>query len=203
MTPRFKSKPARVLAPIALAACTLALSACGSSSSSSSTAAAAPAASSSQSTTTTAAATPASSQSATVALAKSKDGSVLVDGSGRSVYLWQADTGSNSTCNGACAKAWPPLTTQGAAHPAAGVDGSKLGTTKRSDGTLQVTYNGHPLYYFAGDSAPGQINGQGLMGFGAEWNLVSAAGAAATATQQAATTSSSSSGSGGSGGSGY
>jgi predicted lipoprotein with Yx(FWY)xxD motif len=113
---------------------------------------------------------------ASVALASSKLGKILVDGEGRTLYLFEADTGTASTCNGACASAWPPLTT--AAQPIAGpgVSASKLGTTKRSDGTTGVTYNGHPLYTYVGDSAPGQTTGQGSDGFGAEWYVLSAAG---------------------------
>lgn len=81
-----------------------------------------------------------------------------------------------STCNGACASVWPPLTTNGKPTAASGVSAAKLGTTKRSDGRTEVTYNGHPLYTFAGDSAPGQTTGQGNQGFGAEWDVLSAAG---------------------------
>jgi predicted lipoprotein with Yx(FWY)xxD motif len=113
---------------------------------------------------------------ASVALASSKLGEILVDGNGRTLYLFQADTGRASTCNGACASAWPPLTTTGQPIAGPGVSASKLGTTKRSDGTTGVTYNGHPLYRFVGDSAPGQTTGQGSDGFGAEWYVLSAAG---------------------------
>ncbi len=70
------------------------------------------------------------------------------------------------------------MTTSGAPKAGKGVDASKLGTTRRSDGTLEVTYNGHPLYTYAGDSQPGQTNGEGVNGFGAEWYAVSPAGQA-------------------------
>jgi predicted lipoprotein with Yx(FWY)xxD motif len=116
------------------------------------------------------------SGAASVALASSKLGKILVDGQGRTLYLWEADTGTASTCAGACASAWPPLTTEGQPVAGAGVSASKLGTTKRGDGTTEVTYNGHPLYTFSGDSAPGQTAGQGSDGFGAEWYVLSAAG---------------------------
>jgi predicted lipoprotein with Yx(FWY)xxD motif len=112
----------------------------------------------------------------TVALASSKLGKILVDGESRTLYLFEADTGTASTCNGACASAWPPLTTTGEPIAGPGISASKLGTAKRSDGTTGVTYNGHPLYTFAGDSAPGQTTGQGSDGFGAEWYVLSAAG---------------------------
>jgi predicted lipoprotein with Yx(FWY)xxD motif len=113
---------------------------------------------------------------ASVAVASSKLGKILVDGEGRTLYLFQADTGTASTCNGACASAWPPLTTAAQPIAGAGVSASKLGTTKRSDGTTGITYNGHPLYTYIGDSAPGQTTGQGIVGFGAEWYVLSAAG---------------------------
>ena len=103
-------------------------------------------------------------------------GSILVDSQGRTLYLWQADTGSKSTCAGACATAWPPLETT--ARPTAGgqVKSSLVGTTKRADGSEQVTYNGHPLYTFEGDTASGQTNGQGSNGFGALWFVLSPGG---------------------------
>ncbi len=153
-------------------------------------------ASASQSADTSASAKPESSLSAIVDLSKSSFGPILTDGKGRSLYLWKGDAGTHSACMGACAAAWPPLTTQGAPHAGAGVSGAKLSTTKRSDGTTQVLYAGHPLYYFAGDSAPGQTNGQGSSAFGAEWELVAASGAPAgsahigTASTGAGTTSS-------------
>lgn len=104
-------------------------------------------------------------------------GQVLVDGSGRTLYLFEADTSAKSTCNGPCALAWPPLLTSSAPHAGSAVMPSLLGTTTRQDGTLQVTYNGHPLYYFAGDTTSGETKGQGLKAFGAEWYVVSPAGA--------------------------
>lgn len=113
---------------------------------------------------------------ASVALADSKLGRILVDGDGRTLYLFEADKGTASTCDGACASAWPPLTTAGQPIAGSGVSASKLDTTERSDGTTGVTYGGHPLYTFAGDSAPGQTTGQGSDGFGAEWYVLSAAG---------------------------
>ena len=113
---------------------------------------------------------------ASVGLASSKLGKILVDGAGRTLYLFEADTGTASTCDGACASAWPPLTTSGKPTAGPGVSAAKLGTAKRSDGTSEVTYNGHPLYTFSGDSAPGQTNGQGSNGFGAEWYVLAPAG---------------------------
>jgi predicted lipoprotein with Yx(FWY)xxD motif len=111
-----------------------------------------------------------------IRLANSNLGRILVNGKGQTLYLWQADRGSSSTCNGACASAWPAVITNGAPVAGAGVSGAKLGTTKRSDGTTEVTYNGHPLYTYIGDSSPGQATGEGSLEFGAEWDVVSAAG---------------------------
>jgi predicted lipoprotein with Yx(FWY)xxD motif len=113
---------------------------------------------------------------ASVALASSKLGKILVDAKGGTLYMFQADKGMASTCDGACANAWPPLTTASQPSAGPGVSASKLGSTKRSDGTTEVTYNGHPLYTFVGDSAPGQTTGQASDAFGAEWNVLSAAG---------------------------
>ena len=116
------------------------------------------------------------SGTASVALANSSLGRILVDGKGRTLYLFEADKGTTSACDGACASAWPPLTTDGKPTALNGLAAAKLGTAARGDGTTGVTYNGHPLYTFAGDSAPGQATGQGSDGFGAEWYVLSAAG---------------------------
>jgi predicted lipoprotein with Yx(FWY)xxD motif len=118
----------------------------------------------------------ASASSGTVGVASTGLGSVLVDSQSRTLYLWQADKGSKSTCNGACAAAWPPLETTGKPNAGGGVKSSLLGTTKRADGSEQVTYNGHPLYTFQGDTASGDTNGQGSAGFGALWFVLSPTG---------------------------
>ncbi len=111
-----------------------------------------------------------------VKLASTGLGKVLVEARGRTLYLFEADKGTMSACGGACASVWPPLTTTGRPTAGPGVTASKLGTTKRSDGATEVTYNGHPLYTYAGDSAPGQTSGQGLDDYGAEWYVLSAGG---------------------------
>ncbi|CAG6391099.1 hypothetical protein NMG29_36960 [Streptomyces cocklensis] len=103
-------------------------------------------------------------------------GTILVDGKGRTLYLFQADKTSTSTCNGSCAAAWPPLLSKGQPKAGSGAQSNLLGTSKRSDGTTQVTYNKHPLYFFAGDSKPGQTNGQDLNQFGALWYVLNPAG---------------------------
>ncbi len=112
----------------------------------------------------------------TVMLQPSKIGSFLADSKGRTLYLFVADKTSASTCYSACASLWPPLTTAGAANAGPGVLASLLGTAKRTDGTTEVTYHGHPLYYYAGDSKPGDITGQAISQFGAEWYVVAANG---------------------------
>ena len=137
-----------------------------------------------------------------ITTAKSTAGTVLASGTGRAIYLWAKDTGTMSNCNGACASAWPPVTTTANATAAGSAKASDIGTITRSDGTKQVTYDGHPLYYFAGDSGAGQANGQGSDGFGAKWWLVSPSGSDVTAAVTSFTAGSSGSGSSGSGSSG-
>jgi predicted lipoprotein with Yx(FWY)xxD motif len=113
---------------------------------------------------------------ATVDLAKSRLGRMLVDARGRTLYLFEKDRGRASTCYSACASFWPPVTTTGKPQAGRGVHAALLGTTKRKDGKTEVTYAGHPLYYFAGDLKRGDVNGQGLHQFGAGWDVVSATG---------------------------
>jgi predicted lipoprotein with Yx(FWY)xxD motif len=86
--------------------------------------------------------------------------------------LFEKDKNGKSACDGACATAWPPLLTNGDPTPGPGVNASLLGTTTRSDGTTQVTYHGWPLYYYAADKAPGDITGQNVDSFGAEWYVI-------------------------------
>jgi len=122
-----------------------------------------------------------SSGGTVITTATSSAGTVLASGSGRAVYLWAKDTGDMSTCTGACAGAWPPVTTTGAATASGSAKASDIGTITRSDGTKQVTYDGHPLYYFSGDSGPGTATGQGSDSFGAKWWLVAPTGSDVTA----------------------
>ena len=107
----------------------------------------------------------------TVGTRETKLGRVLVDASGRTLYLFEKDQGATSSCNGACASIWPPLTA-GKAKAGTGVTAADLGTTKRSDGKSEITYAGHPLYTYAGDQKPGEVAGQGLDQFGAEWYVL-------------------------------
>lgn len=153
-----------------LAAVVMLAAACGSSSS-------APAAggttTTSPATTKTASAAPSSTASGTTLALKTTKGRLgiwLTDSAGRTVYLYTKDKGMTSECYGSCAKLWPPLTTTGSAT----ISGKftvahDLGVTTRTNGSKQVTYGGHPLYYFSGDTAPGQTNGQGV---GHVWFLI-------------------------------
>ena len=107
-------------------------------------------------------------------------GKILDDSQGRTIYLFEKDTGATSTCSGECAVDWPPVTANDKPTVGNGLTASKVGTTKRSDGSRQVTYNGHPLYLFEGDHNPGDVNGQGINAFGAAWYVVSPGGAEIT-----------------------
>jgi predicted lipoprotein with Yx(FWY)xxD motif len=110
---------------------------------------------------------------ATVKTRSNTLGKIIVDGKSRTLYLFEKDKNGKSKCSGACATNWPPLLTKGKPKASGGVKASKLGTTKRSDGTTQVTYGGHPLYTFIADkNKPGATKGEGLDAFGAEWYVV-------------------------------
>ncbi|WP_431984024.1 COG4315 family predicted lipoprotein [Streptomyces qinglanensis] len=119
-----------------------------------------------------------SKEAATVEVRSSGLGSILADGSGRTLYLFEADKSRKSTCEGSCAKAWPPVVVEGKGGPRAG-DGAEsglLGTTERKDGSRQLTYDGHPLYRYQGGGKPGDTAGQGLDQFGAEWFVLDPSG---------------------------
>ena len=103
-------------------------------------------------------------------------GKILVDSKGRTLYLFTKDSTKKSACSGMCATFWPPLTAGGKPTAGRGARASLVGTIKRSDGTSQVTYHGHPLYRFLKDTKPGEINGQGVTAFGGSWFVVSPAG---------------------------
>jgi predicted lipoprotein with Yx(FWY)xxD motif len=104
-------------------------------------------------------------------------GQILVDGQGRTVYLFEKDKGGTSACTGACAAVWPPVTTPAKPNAGTGADAAKLGTTKRPDGSTQITYSGHPVYFYAPDgTTPGSTKGQALDQFGAAWYVLSASG---------------------------
>jgi predicted lipoprotein with Yx(FWY)xxD motif len=115
-------------------------------------------------------------RAATIGVSDTTLGKVLVDGQGRTIYLFKKDTSTTSTCTGGCAAAWPPVRATGKPTVANGASASLVGTTKRSAGKPQVTYHGHPLYLFSGDQNPGDVHGQGQNAFGAVWWTVSPAG---------------------------
>jgi predicted lipoprotein with Yx(FWY)xxD motif len=210
---RLSSARYRIGGVAAVLAASLLVAACGSSSSTSTTAAASGSAATGTGTSgATANATPASARGVSISTASGSDGTFLTGAGGRALYLWVADSGGMSSCSGACAKAWPPLTTKGKPIAGSGVKSSDLGTVKRSDGTTQVTYKDHPLYYFIEDKGKGSIKGQGSDAFGADWWLVGPSGAAITkgdhdasddsdnASSSRSSSSSASSGGGGGGG---
>ena len=154
-------------ATLGLAACSNGTSAGGYGAGSSSTSSSAP---------TVAAAAP-----ATVSTASVGDlGTVLVDGDGMTLYLFESDTGTTSTCSGSCASIWPALVTNGSADATGKAVGSMLGTSTRPDGSTQVTYAGHPLYVYSGDQAAGDAHGEGL---GGVWFAVTTQGTAAQASE--------------------
>jgi predicted lipoprotein with Yx(FWY)xxD motif len=103
-------------------------------------------------------------------------GRIVVDSKGRTLYLFEKDKKGHSACYGQCAMYWPPLLSHGKPLAGPGIKRSLLGTTRRTNGTEQVTYAGHPLYRYVGDSRPGETTGEGSLGFGAAWDVVSPAG---------------------------
>jgi predicted lipoprotein with Yx(FWY)xxD motif len=125
------------------------------------------------------------STSAVVSTHQGKLGKMLASRSGYTLYLFVRDTAGKSTCYGACAAAWPPDLTHGkpAVAPGSGVNPKLLGTTRRQNGTLQVTYSGHPLYLYAGDKQPGSMHGEALNQFGGRWYVVSTFGKAIKPTK--------------------
>jgi len=111
-----------------------------------------------------------------VSTASTSLGRILVNSGGRTLYVFSRDKNDKSACAGMCAKFWPPLIAAGKPGASAGARASLLGTTKRADGRMQVTYNRHPLYTFVKDTKKGQTHGEGLTAFGGQWNAVSPAG---------------------------
>lgn len=151
------SRVARVAIPVAVVA--LAAAACGSGSGAKTTPAAA-----------------VGSQATGAGITLAAQGGHLTDGTGKSLYEFASDTPTMSTCSGACVTYWPPLTSSSPPTAGSGITASDIGSLTLPNGTKQVTYNGHPLYYFALDKAPGDTKGQGLDDFGAKWWLLSPAG---------------------------
>jgi predicted lipoprotein with Yx(FWY)xxD motif len=179
---------------VTMAALAVGIGACGSSSdsSSSSTEASTPTATSGSSS----AGLPKPVKDAPVNVDNNADlGQILVAGNGMTLYLFEADTGTDSTCFDACAAEWPPYLTDGQPEAGSGADSSLIGTTTRQDGSqksTQVTYNGHPLYFYDGDSQPGDTNGNNLDLYGAEWYALTPQGENAEGTSTSSEDSSSS-----------
>jgi predicted lipoprotein with Yx(FWY)xxD motif len=188
------------LAATAIAVVSIAAAGCGSSNSSNSTSNAGGYAPVSTSSTQSAAASTATSASASpagtsaspagtsapasstgtavvVSTKHAKLGTILSAGNKHlTVYMFEGDKGSSSACTGACAKVWPPVTTAAAVSVGGSAVAADLGTITRSDGTKQVTYKGHPLYWFARDGDAGDAYGQGVVGFGSSWYVISPSG---------------------------
>lgn len=129
---------------------------------------------------TSPASSPASAAATIMVATDAKLGTILVDGSGKTLYLFVADKSTSSTCYTSCAALWPPVLTTGAPVAGTGATASLLGMTTRTDGKVEVTYAGHPLYYFIQDKKAGDTTGQGIDGFGGLWWVVSPSGAAIT-----------------------
>jgi predicted lipoprotein with Yx(FWY)xxD motif len=174
------------LGAVAAAAAVLAAG-CGSSSSSSSSTKTVAASNAAQTqtgsayaastTNSTPAATPSTASAVLITTKPSKLGTILAAGpEQKTVYLFEGDKGSASTCSGACVHVWPPVTTSGEAKSAGSAMAADLGTITRPDGTRQVTYKGHPLYFFARDGDKGDAYGQGVVGFGASWYVLAPSG---------------------------
>ena len=162
-----KAFPALAIALIAL----LALAGCGGGSDSGSSSGGAYGSGETSEATTKPAADESAGGSAAVlsATAVGDLGKVIVDSQGMTLYNFHKDKGGKPSCYGACAQAWPPLTTDGKPEAGEGAIGAKLGTVERTDGTMQVTYAGWPLYTFSEDKKPGEANGNDVTAFGAEW----------------------------------
>jgi predicted lipoprotein with Yx(FWY)xxD motif len=125
---------------------------------------------------------------ASVSLSKTKLGMILVNSRRHTLYMFAKDRNGKSSCSGSCAKFWPPSLERGKPTAGSGVKASLLGTTRRSNGSLQLTYNKHPLYTFALDKKAGQTNGEGTLAFGAKWYAVSARGTAVVKASTGTTT---------------
>jgi predicted lipoprotein with Yx(FWY)xxD motif len=135
----------------------------------------------------------ASSSALTIGTAKGSVGTYLTGASGRALYIWLADTSGKSSCAGACAKVWRPLTATSTPKVASGANAADITLISRSDGTKQVAYQGRPLYYYAGDTGAGTTNGQGSNQFGAKWFLISPSGGQVGASASGGSSSGSSS----------
>jgi len=191
--PRRSRRPALPALAAGAAALALAAAGCGSSGSPSSS----PSSSGSGGSSSSGASSSGGAAAAVAVKSEGTLGKILVDNQGRTLYLFEKDSGPTSTCYQACAGVWPPFTTSGKPKARAGASASQLATTQRKDGKTQVVYHGHPLYYYSPDAQqPGSAKGEGLKQFGAEWYVLSPAGA--KVEEKGSGSSGSSSGGGGS-----
>jgi predicted lipoprotein with Yx(FWY)xxD motif len=142
----------------------------------------------------------ASGSTAVVNIRATSLGSALVAGNGKTLYMFAHDTSTKSTCSGSCATYWPPLVTTGKPKAGPGVHANLLGTTHRADGKLQVTYHGHPLYFFANDKKAGATTGEGVKAFGGKWFVLSPAGVKIVPAPMTTTTPTTTTSGGGGGG---
>jgi predicted lipoprotein with Yx(FWY)xxD motif len=117
-------------------------------------------------------------QTTTVKVMQTRYGRMLVDGKGRALYLFTKEGGPKARCYGGCAQAWPVFYAPGQVRAGRGAKGSLIGTTRRRDGRRQVTYAGHPLYYYVTDRKPGEVTCQNVVEFGGTWLVVAPSGAA-------------------------
>lgn len=172
-----RTKSTHALALFAIAATALAIAGCGSSSDSTG-GGGAYGGKGGGATESTAKSPPGAESGAAVLTVASapKVGAVLVDAKGFTVYDFHKDKGTTSSCYGGCAAVWPPVLSEGAPQAGEGASSSKLGTTKRKDGSVQVTYAGHPLYTYEADKKPGEANGNDVDSFGAEWYALKGSG---------------------------
>ena len=154
----------------------LMLAACGSSGGSSAPQTSPPGATASPSASSPAAAPEGGAATVSLKPVKDIEDPALVGPDGKTVYLFEGDKNGKPTCAGACTQFWPPVTASGMPTAGSGLNKSLLGTVKRADGSTQVTYAGHPLYYYSGDAGPGTALGQGMSAFGAEWYVLNAKG---------------------------
>jgi predicted lipoprotein with Yx(FWY)xxD motif len=134
------------------------------------------------------------STDATVSLRATSLGKVLIANNGHTLYLFTADKSGKSVCKGQCASFWPPLISATRPTAGAGAHASLLGRTRRADGRMQVTYAGHPVYFFSADKKAGTVNGEGIVHFGGSWWVVSAKGTAVKKAPSMTTTTTTSTG---------
>lgn len=190
-----KTSPHRLAIGATTAAIAVLAAACGNGSSAGGSGPGTPASSTGPSTATSGTTGTGGTGGATVITRRGGLGTYLTDSAGRTVYEFEADSNGKSACSGACVSVWQPLTTKAKPTASRGATAADVATITRSDGSKQVTYKGHPLYYYSGDTAAGQTTGQGNDGFGAKWYVLAPSGA--PITHGAAATQSSSGGYGG------